>query len=227
MKQYRNTPLWHLYDYYMGTNLGILDDSNNYTLVHIHHDRKELTSYRGVFNGITYDIFMAEYTQIEHEDVPETIMRCITNIQASKLVDYVPIETRTEHEAHHLAALRLEINKHVCQMMKHLHDTLEASKTIIEKLYYPFVASEYAIKNGCKIFYKYPNADGIRRPTFEEYVHYIFQKIYPIPEGEHDHVAWIQHKIYELLVAKYPYMTIRYIGAPNYIEVSMPLNVIG
>ena len=214
--------LYDVYDYFASESEEMRTAKN--LMFMIHTDTKTLDTFSSFQekDSITYHIFQKEKQEIKKEDVPEKALECLLNLQIPKVAKVIPYAEIKHNEEHHLAALRKSINEFVDTLMQKMCNLLQSSKKLIDKIECPYIANECTIKNGCKIYYKFPNSDGIIRPTFEEYFNYLFNKLYPIPNAECDYIQWIQQTIYELLCKKYPFMTINYVGAPNYIEVHLP-----
>jgi hypothetical protein len=225
--------LWQVYDYYVGLHIDDITSSSRYNAIIFTVDTSEqsITKYSECTDkAFTYDTFMSEYIELAPEDVPATIVKCLTNIQNSKVAKEIPYKKIIEHEARHLELLRTKINKYIYTFIQRIQDTLQQAKTITDYIYHPFTIYESDFTSHCKVYYKYPNADGVKRATFKEYIWYLFQKLYPLPDAEIeviDMIQWIQMKMHERLVKEYPFMTIRYIGAPEYIQVVMPQSVLG
>ena len=215
--------LYNVYDYFASESEESRNASN--LLFHIEKRTKELSTYSSYLekDRLTYDIFQSESHQIQKEDVPAKTLECLLNLQRTKVANVIPYAEIKHNEDHHLAALQKNINEYVDELISNIYNLLDKSKKTIERIAYPFIANESSIKNGCKIYYKYPNTDGIIRPTFKEYFNYLFNKLYPIPTIEYHSIEWIQYTVHELLCKKYPFMQINYVGTPNYIEVHLPI----
>jgi hypothetical protein len=224
IKKYHYT-LWSIYEYFSSTNKTEKELGVTNLLFMLHTDTHKLDTYSDEFKGITYDAFVSEKQQITEADVPQKIMECLVKLQYKNVAKVIPYEKITEAEAHHLKALQADIDAHINSLMMNIYIIIDKSKTPVEKIKYPYIAHEHTIKNGVKIYYKFPNTDGALRPTFKEYFHYLFQKLYPMPETSDapDQISINQYKIYELLKNKYTFLQIDYVGAPNYIEVHLPL----
>ncbi len=215
--------LWSIYEYFSSIHktdeeLGV---TNLHLMLNTHTHRMDLFS--DEFKGITYNVFMSEKQTISKEDIPQKIMECLVNLQYKNVANIIPYEKIRDAEAHHLKALQADIDKHIDGLIIKIYTTIDKSKIPVEKISYPFIANEYAIKNDVKIYYEFPNTDGALRPTFKKYIDYLFQKLHPLPEFA-DETSAIQYKIYELLKNKYTFLKIDYVGKPNYIEVHLPLD---
>jgi hypothetical protein len=187
-------------------------------------DEKKLDLYSSYEekDRLTYEIFESEKVEITKEEVPAKALECLLSLQMPKIADIIPYAEIKHNEEHHLTAVRKDINEFVGTFMQKVYRLIESSKKLIDKIECPYIATESTIKNGCKIYYTFPNSDGIIRPTFKEYFCYLFNKLYPIPNAEYDYTDWTQYTVYELLCKKYSFMTINYVGAPNHIEVHLP-----
>jgi hypothetical protein len=220
VKEY-NT-LWYVYEYYASFNK---DSTVNIHVLALSIDTtdKEMKAYDKNLVGTSFDNFIQEMEEIEESDVPTRIVECIMNIQRSKVAPEIPYKKILEHEEIHLANIKKEYQKAIDTFMMVVYETLAKSKTALEKITYVFIANEYKIQNGCKIFYKHPNADGKMRPTFQEYFHYLFEKLYPRHEADQiDDSSWMQYVIYTKLKEKYTFLKFEFVGAPKYIEVHLP-----
>ena len=222
---YRHTEEWYVYEYFSAPE-NMDGDLKKFKYV-INSKEKTVRGWGCEQVAISYDAFASEAKLIEESAIPTYLHECLMNIQQRKLVACVPYKKIVEHELHHLNALRCEIENHVNMMMDHIYEVLEKSKTPLESIEYRFLAYENRIRNGCKIYYNYANADGKMRPRFQEYFTYLFMKLYPKPDTEAaaeiiDDDTWIQSTIWELLQKKYPFMTIDYVGAPTYIVIRLP-----
>ncbi len=217
--------LWSVYEYFSSADKMDKELDSTHLQFMLHTDTNLMKFMSDEFKGITSDAFMSEKKTITEEEVPQKIMECLVNLQHKNVAKVIPYEKIKEAEAHHLKALQADINEHINSLMVNIYTTIDKAKTPVEKIKYPYYAYEYTIKNGVKIYYKFPNADGIIRPTFKEYFDYLFQKLYPLsePADAIDQVSINQYKIYELLKNKYTFLHIEYVGAPNYIEVNLPL----
>jgi hypothetical protein len=217
--------LWSIYEYFSSINKTREELGVTNLLFMLHTDTHKLDEYSDEFKGITYDAFMSEKQQITEAEVPQKIMECLVNLQHKNVAKLIPYEKIKEAEVHHLKALQTDIDNHINSLMINIYKVIDKSKTPVEKIKYPYIAYEHTIKNGVKIYYKFPNTDGVLRPTFKEYFDYLFQKLHPLTETADisDQTSINEFRIYELLKNKYPFLQIDYVGAPNYIEVYLPL----
>jgi hypothetical protein len=225
-KSYIHTVNWYIYEYFSAPES--IDDNKEFVYMMDCCD-KTLKGWGCAQTEISYDAFTTEAKIIEESEIPTKLHECILNIQQRKVVATIPHKKILEHELHHLQALRTEIAAHVEGMMKYVYDVLDKSKMPVGRIEYSFIAYEHKIKNGCKIYYDYPNSDGQMRPTFYLYFNYLFNKLYPKPAATEadiatlDDVAWAQYTIFQMLCAKYPFMTIEYVGAPHYVDIHLPI----
>jgi hypothetical protein len=223
---YTHTVIWYVYEYFSAPES--VDDPKEY-VYRLECCEKSLRTWGCGKIEISYDAFTTEAKIIEESEIPTRLHECIMNIQQRKVVATIPHKKILEHELHHLKALRAEIATHVDDMMKYVYDVLDKSKMPVGRIEYSFVAYESRIKNGCKIYYDYPNSDGKTRPTFYLYFNYLFNKLYPKPAATEtetatlDDVAWAQYTIFHMLRDKYPFMTIEYVGAPHYVDIHLPI----
>lgn len=214
--------LYNVYEYFTSESEEMR--TTEHLMFMIHEDTKKIDTFSSYEEKdcLTYEIFESEKQEIKEEEVPAKALECLLNLQIPKVAKVIPYAEIKHNEDHHLAAVRKSINEFVDTFMEKIWNLLKSSKKLIDVIHCPYIANEYNIKNGCKIYYKFPNTDGIIRPTFKEYFTYLFNKLYPIQNAECDYDEWIQHTVYELLCKKYPFMTINYVGAPHYIEMRPP-----
>ena len=219
---------WFVYDYYSApnTDIGTLFGTNYVFMMENYNKGMDIDPRDNAYKGISPETFLAEAEKIAESDVPMRLMDCLLNIQQRKVAPSIPYKKLLEHEEHHLTAMKCEIDVYLKGLIPAIYAALEKSNVSLEVIAYPFIAVECNIKNGCKIFYKYPNADGKVRPNFQQYASYLFEKLFPRPccEGdvELDATIWIQSTLCAKLVERYPFMQINYVGAPNYIEIRLP-----
>jgi hypothetical protein len=213
--------LWYVYEYY--ASFSTQKDCTTFIAMSIDSTSKNIKAYDKNCEGVLFDNFLEEIEEIKESDVPKRIVECLLNIQRSKVAPEIPYKKILEHEETHLVNLKKEINNAIDTFMMVVYEALAKSKTVVEKIIYVFIANEYKIKNGCKILYTYPNADGKIRATFEEYFTYLFEKLYPRHDTDHiDNSSWFQYVIYTNLKEKYKFLRFEFVGAPNYIEVYLP-----
>lgn len=214
--------LYNVYDYF-ASELEEMRNSNHIMFM-FNTEEHSLTTFDSYKEKdcITYTIFQTEQQEIQKEDVPKKALECLLNLQIPKVAEVIPYAEIKHNEDHHLAVVRKSINEFVDTLMQKVCNILQSSKKLIDIIDCPYIESESAIKNGCKIYYKFPNSDGVIRPTFMEYFNYLFNKLYPIPSTEIDYAGWVQSTIYELLCKKYPFLTFNYVGAPKYIQLHLP-----
>ena len=222
IKKYRYT-LWNIYEYFSSIDKTEEELGTTNLQIMLSTTARTIDIFSDEFKGITYNVFMSEKQTISKEDIPQKIMECLVNLQHKNVANIIPYEKIRDAEVHHLKALQADIDKHIDGLIIKIYTTIDKSKIPVEKIAHPYIAYENNIKNGVKIYYEFPNTDGILRPTFKEYFDYLFQKLHPLPEFV-DETSAIQYKIYELLKNKYTFLKIDYVGKPNYIEVHLPLD---
>jgi hypothetical protein len=211
--------LWHVYDFHTAP----LKDDCHLTIMSLDPEKQTLSTYEREYEALTYDIFTREMQEITDDQIPEKFLECILNIQRTKIAKEVSREKILEHEAHHLAALRKDMDRYVNDLVPTIYAKLSATKIPLEKFAYPYIFYENKISNKLKILYKHPNADGKMRPTFYKYVAYLFDTLYPMTSMDMaDYDTWVQYVMCQKLTDKYPYLTIEFVGYPNYIEVHLP-----
>jgi hypothetical protein len=216
-KLYRT--LWHVYDFHTAP----LKDNCHLTIITLDPEKQTLSTYEREYEALTYEIFIREMQEITDDEIPEKFMECILNIQRTKIAKEVSREKILEHEAHHLAALRVDMDHYVNNLVPTIYAKLSATKIPLENFTYPYIFYEHKIRNKLKILYKHPNADGKMRYTFPQYVLYLFEMLHTIPTTEAiDYNTWVQSVMHKKLQEKYPFLTIEFVGAPNYIVVHLP-----
>lgn len=211
--------LWHVYNFHTAP----LKDDCHLIIMSLDSEKQTLSTYEREYEALTYDIFTREMQEITDDQIPEKFLECILNIQRTKVAKEVSHAKILEHEAHHLAALRKDMDRYVNDLVPTIYAKLSATKIPLEKFAYPYIFYETKISNKLKILYKHPNADGKMRPTFYKYVAYLFDTLYPITSMDMaDYDTWVQYVMCQKLTDKYPYLTIEFVGYPNYIEVHLP-----
>jgi hypothetical protein len=225
-KLYRMHAYWYVYDYFSAPAVSpaITVNGNLDYLFTIDLSSKRVSTYESAYKGLSGKDFLDEMIAITDEEVPAKFLECILNIQRKKVAPEIPTKKILEHEAHHVAALQKELEAHISGLPARIYEELEESKTPLEKIGYRFVFYQSKIQNGLDILYEYPNADGKVRSSFGYYAAYLFEKLYPLhhTEFQEDYTVWIQMTVMEMLQKRYPYLTIEYVGHPEYIEVHLP-----
>lgn len=221
MHEYR---YWYVYDYFSAPTVSpSVKISMNY-LFTVDIPSKTLSTYESAYKGLSAKDFLDEMVAITDEQVPAKFLECILNIQRKKVSPEIPTKKILEREAHHAAALQKELEAHISGLPARIYEELAESKTPLEKIGYRFIFYQSKIENGLEVLYEYPNADGKVRSGFGYYAAYLFEKLYPIhhTEFQEDYTMWIQMTVFEQLRKKYPFLTIEYVGQPEYIEVHLP-----
>jgi hypothetical protein len=215
--------LWYIHDYFISEdyyNTTFSDEVCHNTLFYLYIYEKKLTSNKDIFNGLLYEHFISEIEIIDKKDINVKAIECIQAIQKSKIVKEIPINLIKEAEKQHIIILETKINKFIKGLMKCIIDTLETSTELIETLCTRFTISEYDLSKENDILYEYPNLDGVIRNTFDEYLYYIFEKIYPLPTTSEYITShqWMVTKLYELLCEYYPMLDINLMSNKYYIN---------
>ena len=222
--------IYKLYDYFESKHYYNKHDSESENkrihgaIVSISGNKIDNWNNQSQFNAVTYDQFMSEMQIIEHEDVPSVMMQCIKNIQESKIVKEIPYDKIKEHEAYHVKQLKKQLQYFLSNIVSKIFEALEAEKKVIEVIATHFYVSEYSMGSKVEILYEFPNADGVKRENFMDYVYYLFEKIYPKPDMEEIITPkdWFFHKVYELLCEEYPMFNITADNYKYYIDLKHP-----
>ncbi len=215
--------LWYIHDYFSSEDYYKEMTGDNVchnTLFYLDIYEKKITSHTDTFKGLLYEHFISEIEIIDKKHINTKVIECIQAIQKSKVAKEIPINLIKETEQNHIIILQKKINDFIKGLMKCILNGLEESSTLIETLYTRFRISEYDLSKENDILYEYPNVDGVKRTTWDEYLYYIFEQIYPLPSSDEIITShqWIIIKIYELLCECYPMLKISVISDKYYID---------
>lgn len=208
--------LYFIHDYYESKSYYNLKKNenityNNIAFLHLNERKLDNNISNNEFKSVTYDIFESEAENIAHEDVDKRMLECIKRIQESKIATEIPYHKIREHEEYHMNRLKAKINKYIASIIRKIFDGIHDSKKLIETIITYFQMSEYDLERDVDILYDYPNADGIKRGNYMDYMYYLFEKMHPRPSEEVlTSKLWFHHKIYELLCETYPCLNITF-----------------
>ncbi len=214
--QYRHNALW-LYDYYdiiidrkmnnvgrheaSGLVIVVYYDKKTFKVIHnnTHTEEVQKALYKDFFNIVKV---------LKDCEVCDMHNECLKNKIINKLTEIITPEDIKKREAAHLE----NINKYMVDVLKLIANSLYSiADNGDKKLRITFdTLNEKYITSFDKlpIYYKHPNADGITRTNFIDYLYYLFEKQHPKTDDEQmtSEIEWIASVIIKKIKQIFPHI---------------------
>ena len=218
--QYRHNALW-LYDYYdmiidRKMNNADRHEASGLVIVVYYNDKKfkaihNNTHSEEVQKALYRDFF--KIVQVLNEcEVCDKHNECLKNKIVNKLTEVITPDQIKKREDAHIE----NINRYIIDVLKLIANSLYSTADNGDKklrISFSTLTEKYVTNNdNIPIYYKHPNADGVTRSKFIDYLYYLFEKENPKSDDEQmiSEIEWIASVMIKKIKQIFPHIKFYY-----------------